>query len=210
MYKVIASGSKGNAILYNNSILVDCGIPFSMLKPYLYDIQLVLLTHKHGDHFNESTLNKLVYERPTLRIGCCEWFDDLKYKNVDNYKIGSIYNYEKFLISPVKLYHDVPNCGYRIFICDGKSGEYKIFHATDTEHLKGIEAKNYDIYAIESNYDEDSIETIIKNKISNGQYAYEKGAINSHLSEQQARDFIFKNAGENYEVVRLHETSLVK
>ena len=39
-----------------------------------------------------------------------------------------------------------------------------------------------------------------------GGFAHQKGAINSHLSEQQARDFIFKNAGENYKVVRLHES----
>ena len=40
---------------------------------------------------------------------------------------------------PIKLYHDVPNCGYRIFINDKK-----IIYMTDTKTLEGITAKNYD------------------------------------------------------------------
>lgn len=207
MYKVISSGSEGNAVIYNGSILVDCGVSFSALKPNLYNIQIVLLTHEHKDHINILTLKRLISERPTLRIGCCEWM--LKYveglKNIDVLKVGSTYNYGSFLISPIKLYHDVPNCGYRILICNGKGDEYKILHATDTAHLEGISASNYNLYAIEHNYDEDTINDNIRGKELNGRFAYEKGTINSHLSEQQARDFIFKNKGEHSKVLRLHE-----
>ena len=69
-YKIIATGSKGNAILYHNCILVDCGVPFTLLKPYYKDIKLVLLTHIHGDHFNIQTIKKLAFERPSIRFGC--------------------------------------------------------------------------------------------------------------------------------------------
>jgi L-ascorbate metabolism protein UlaG (beta-lactamase superfamily) len=204
MYKIVSSNSKGNAVIYHNSILVDCGVPFSHLKPYLYDIQIVLLTHKHNDHFNVKTLCKLLDERPTLRIGCPNHMgkslESVRSKNIDFYNIGSIYDYGIFKVSPVKLYHDVPNCGYRIF-----KDDYKIFHATDTAHLNGIEAKNYDLYAIEHNYDEETIEETIRIKREKGQFSYEKGAINTHLSEQQARDFIYNNKGENYQILRLHE-----
>nr|WP_320022061.1 MBL fold metallo-hydrolase [uncultured Draconibacterium sp.] len=204
MYQVISSSSKGNAVLYHDSILLDCGVPFVLLKPYLYDIQLVLLTHIHGDHFNLATIAKLVFERPTLRIGCGEWLaDKLDFvKNLDVYEIGEVYDYGSFQISPVKLYHDVPNCGYRIF-----KDSTKIFHATDTSHLEGITAKNYDLYTIEHNYNEDTVWGIIKEQEDAGQFAHERGSINSHLSEQQARDFIFKNRGEHSQVVRLHESS---
>ena len=98
------------------------------------------------------------------------------------------------------MYHDVENCGYRIF-----SYGKKIFHATDTAHLQGIEAKGYDLYAIEHNYCEEEIEEIIRKKKALGQYSYEIGAINSHLSEQQARDFIYKNKVGNCQILRLHE-----
>ena len=203
MYKVISSGSEGNAILYHNSILVDCGVSFAALKPFIYNIQLVLLTHEHKDHFNLKTIEKLLFERPSLRIGCCNWID-IQGRNIDRYEIGEVYNYGKFSVSPVKLYHDVPNCGYRIF-----KDNVKVFHATDTAHLNGIEAKGYDLYALECNYNEDTVFESIEKKQLEGKFAYQKGAINSHLSEQQASDFVFKNKGENYQFIRLHESKTV-
>ena len=126
------------------------------------------------------------------------------FRNVDVYEIGKVYDYKLFTISPIKLYHDVPNCGYRI-IKDG----FKIFHATDTAHLNGIEAKGYDIYAIEHNYNEDTVFDQIREKEQNGQFAYEKGAINSLLSVQKASDFIYRNRCERSSVVRLHEHSII-
>ena len=203
MYQVIQSGSKGNAILYLNSILIDCGVSFAAIKPYLYNIRLLLLTHEHGDHFNLSAIKRLAKERPTLRIGCCNWLaGKLDFaKNLDVYNIGSTYNYGAFQISPVQLYHDVPNCGYHIFL-----NETKIFHATDTAHLEGIEARNYDLYAIEHNYNEETIFDIIRETEARGEFAHQKGSMNSHLSEQQARDFIYKNGAAHSQVLRLHES----
>jgi hypothetical protein len=122
-------------------------------------------------------------------------------RNVDVFQIGKEYDYVSFSLVPVKLYHDVPQCGYKIF-----KGGVKIFHATDTAHLDGIQARGYDLYALEHNYDEEAIGQIIAEKEAAGQYCYEKGAVNSHLSEQQARQFIFNNAGDNYEILRLHES----
>lgn len=203
VYQVIHSGSEGNAVLYHEHILVDIGVPFASIKPLLYKIQLVLLTHEHKDHLNIDTLRRLCKERPTVRVGCCEWMlPHLEgIKNVDVFKIGQEYDYVHFSLIPVKLYHDVENCGYKIF----RKG-HKIFHATDSAHLNGIQARGYDVYAIEHSYDEDVIGKIIAEKEAAGQFAYEKGAVNSHLSEQAARQFIFNNAGENYEVLRLHES----
>lgn len=204
MYQVIASGSTGNAVVYHDSIMVDCGLPFSKIEPFMNQLQIVLLTHEHMDHINLSTVQKLAFERPSLRFGCCEWMRHFlpKIKNVDVYEIGKVYDYSTFQISPVKLYHDVLNCGYRIF----KDGT-KIFHATDTGHLEEITAKGYDLYAIESNYNEETIHDMIKAMQDRGEFSHQKGVMNCHLSEQQARDFIFKNRGENSKVLRLHETS---
>lgn len=203
-YKVISSGSHGNAILYD-SILIDIGIPFNKIKPYINDIGLVLLTHEHLDHININTLKNLQFERPSLRIGCCNWMLDYVegLKNIDVFEVGKYYNYDNFTISPVLLYHDIPNCGYRISI-DG----FQIFHATDTAHLEGIEAHNYDLYAIEHNYNEDTINEIIDYKKKNGRFCHEIGAVNTHLSEQQAGNFIFNNVDPNhkYEVLMLHES----
>lgn len=203
MVNVLASGSKGNAVIYGKSILVDCGVPFALIKPYLKEIQLILLTHEHGDHLNVATLKKIISERPALRVGCCEWLKDkLDFvKNLDIYQIGSLYDYGMVKISPIQLYHDVPNCGYRLFF-----DMMKIIHATDTAHLEGITALEYDVYAIEHNYDEDTVFESIKAIEADGGYAHQRGSINSHLSDQQATEFIWKNKGKKEPlIVRLHE-----
>jgi len=202
MHSIIASGSTGNSVVYHNSIMVDCGIPFNLLTRIINNLQLVLLTHKHSDHLNLSTIKKLAFERPSLRFGCCEWMvEHLEgIKNVDVYEIGKIYDYGQFQISPVKLYHDVENCGYRIF----KDGT-KIFHATDTCTLDGISAKEYDLYALEHNYDEETVWDNIKAIEDSGGFAHQRGAINSHLSEQQAKEFFFRNMKESSKLIRLHE-----
>lgn len=204
MYNIIFTGSKGNSILYFNRIVVDIGVPFSSLKPYLYDIQIVLLTHVHGDHFNLGTLKKLAFERPSLRIGCGQHMVEYLegFKNVDVYEPGKIYDYGSFKVSPIILYHDVPNFGYRLF-----QDDKKILHATDTVHMEGISAKGYNLYCLESNFDEETVYEIIREVESRGEYAHQKRAINSHLSFQQANDFFFKNKGENSVLVRLHESS---
>jgi len=204
MYQVVSSGSKGNCVIYHNTIAVDMGVPYKTIATYKNSLQLVLLTHVHGDHLNLSTIKKLAFERPTLRFACGEFLKKhlQGIKNIDVIEVGKIYDYGSFKISPIQLYHDVPNFGYRIF-----KDETKIIHATDTAHLEGITAKDYDLYCIESNYNEDTIFDSIERKKENGEFAYQVGAIKSHLGEQQARDFIFKNRGAHSKVVRLHESS---
>lgn len=70
---VISTGSKGNAVLLNYWLLVDCGVPFKALAGAYPALRLVLLTHIHGDHFNRTTLAALAHERPTLRFGAGSW-----------------------------------------------------------------------------------------------------------------------------------------
>lgn len=203
MYNVIATGSTGNSVLYLNSILIDIGIPYSRLKPHVKDIQIVLLTHAHGDHINIKTLQRLQKERPSLRIGCGEWM--LPHlggiTGVDVFEIGKLYDYGQFKISPFKLYHDVPNCGYRIF-----KDETKIFHATDTKTLEGITAQGYDLYCIEANYSEPIAQQMIEQAREKGEFTHIIGSINSHLSEEQCNDFYYKNKSEKSKLIRLHET----
>ena len=191
-------------MIYFNHVLVDCGVTFSTIKPYLKDIALILISHEHGDHLNISTLKKIQFERPSIRIGCGEFLKEklTGLRNVDILAAGKIYDYGKFKVSPIMLYHDVENFGFRIF-----KDNTKIIHATDTTHLQGITAKNYAIYALEANYDEDTVWDTIFKKEGNGEYAHQRGAINSHLSLQQAQNFVLKNAGDSYEFVRLHESS---
>ena len=202
--KVISSGSEGNAVIYNNAIMVDCGVSFKALEAVKRSLKIVLLTHKHSDHLKIRTLQRLQAERPTLRIACGDFLlEELPcIKNIDVLQVGKIYDYGAFKVSPVKLYHDVPNFGWRIFIPNGQ----KIFHATDTVHLEGITAKGYDLYAIEHNYCEEYIQQAIEEARANGEYTHAYGNINTHLSIQQARAFIEANRKESSEVLELHKS----
>ena len=204
MYKIISSGSDGNAVLYFDNILVDCGVPYSLLSDYVSRLSIVLLTHVHGDHLNLSTIQRLSFERPSLRFGCgAHLVGVIKdvVKNVDVYDVGTYYNYGSFKVCPVLLYHDVLNFGYRII-----KGEKKVFHATDTSTLEGISAKGYDVYSLEANYDEDRVFDVIREKEMYGGYAHQRGAMNSHLSIQQAQNFVLQNAGRDYKFLCLHQS----
>lgn len=204
MYNIISSGSKGNAIVYHGSILVDCGVSFRTLKPYISQLQIVLLTHQHNDHLNLKTLSILQQERPTLRIGTPAYLLPLlpELNNIDVYEIGEIYNYGTFKISTVKAYHDVPNVGYRIF-----KGNHKTLHITDTAHLEGITAKDYDLYAIEHNYCEEKLNAEKENSIHTGVFSHAFGSEKTHLSKQQAETFIIANAKPTSQIIELHKSS---
>ena len=205
-YKIISSCSTGNAVILRDIILIDCGVTFKKLQKYYKQLKIVLLTHIHSDHFKKETIKRLAQERPTLRFACCEWLltslleCGVLRKNIDILQIGTKYNYKIFKIIPVKLYHDVSQCGYRILF-----DNYKVIYITDTRTVEGISAKNYDLYLVEANYDEDEIKERIKQKQQECKYVYEFRAKENHLSKQQASEFLLNNMGENSEYVFMHE-----
>lgn len=203
---IISTGSQGNAVVVNNHILIDCGVTFKALKNVYKDLQIVLCTHIHTDHFKPQTLKRLAKERPTLRFGCCQWLvkplvdAGIPKQSIDVYEIGKIYDYKAFKVSPIKLYHNVPNCGYRIFA----NGE-KAIYATDTEHLQGITAKDYDLYMIEANYTDEDLQERINAKLEAGEYSYELNVASRHLSHEQASEWLMKNMSFHSEYVFLHQ-----
>lgn len=206
IYKIIATGSSGNAVVLNDNILIDCGVSLKALSDVKKHINLVLLTHIHSDHFNKSTIRQLARDRPILRFACCEWLvsDLLDYnvseRNIDVMEVGKTYNYGAFKVSPVKLYHDVPQCGWRVFI-----GDKKAIYMTDTATLDGITAKDYDLYLIEANYSEAELQERIRLKEEVGEYVYEYRVPHTHLSKEQADKWLLENMGEHSGYVYLHQ-----
>lgn len=209
-YDILATGSTGNAVVINGEILIDCGVPYKTLERsgYVKDLRLVLLTHRHSDHFKPSTARRLHDERPALRWGCCEWMvGPLSEAGVDKsvidvYEPGCAQAYVSFSFVPVPLVHDVPNCGYKLNIGGGR---YFIFYATDAATLDGIEARNYDLYLIEANHTRAEIEARIEDKLSRGEFAYEYRAAQNHLSQEQAMDWLSKNMGPKSKYLFLHQ-----
>ena len=208
-YQVIATGSSGNAVVLANGILIDCGVSLVKIKAALQDdfrnIKIVLLTHQHTDHFQATTIRNLAAERPTLRFACCHWLVQrlldcgVLPDNIDCLTIGKSYDYGAFQVSPIRLYHDVDNCGWRIFL----NGE-KAIYMTDTSTLDGISARNYDLYLVEANYTEEEIAQRIREKQQAGFYVYEYRVLQTHLSKEQADKWLLENLGERSEIVYLH------
>lgn len=212
-YDILATGSSGNAVVINGEILIDCGVSTKKLRErgYIKSLKLVLLTHEHTDHFNAATARALHQERPALRWGCCEWMvAPLLKAGVSKFSIDVLSPYEDAddarlykglaIIHPSFIPHDVPNCAWHIF-----NGKETLFYATDTSTIDSVEAKNYDIYLIEANHTRAEIEARIAEKQARGEFAYETRAAQNHLSQEQALDWLARNAGPNSRYVFLHQ-----
>lgn len=206
-YKILNSGSDGNGLIIEDAILIDCGITFKKLKDDYKKFKIILLTHCHQDHFNKSTIKRLAKEKPALRFACCEWLVKnlvdlgIKKKNIDVFKLGKIYDYRDFKVIPVKLYHDVPQCGYKL-----KINGNKLIYATDTNKIDHIIAKNYDYYFIEGNYyNEEELDKRKLEKLSKGEYYYEDRVKDTHLSKVQATEWLMENMGNKSKYIWMHE-----
>ena len=213
-FDVIATGSTGNAVIINGNVMIDCGVPFKSLEPVKRELKLVLLTHSHGDHFNPSTVRALHRERPALRWGCCEWMvGPLLDAGVDK-RVIDVYDHDlqAFLmygpsisIRPHRLIHDVPNCGYHIIFTPEHGPRERLFYATDTATLDGVEASGYDLYMIEANHTKEELEARVRAKREAGEYAYEVRAAANHLSQEQALDWLYRQMGPKSRYVFLHQ-----
>lgn len=207
-YNIISTGSKGNAVVINDRILIDCGVPFKALESVKKDLRLVLLTHVHSDHFNPRTVRALHKERPTLRWGCCEWMvgplleAGVDKRRIDVYQPSLFCEYNGICtLTPEPLTHNVPNCGYHISDWECK----RLFYATDTGTLDGIEASGYDLYMVEANHTRAELEARIEAKKAAGEFAYEWAASKNHLSQEQAEDWLYQQMGPNSQYVFLHQ-----
>lgn len=204
-YQVLSTGSAGNAVVLGRAVLVDCGVPYKAVEPFIRDIKLVLLTHIHGDHFKASTIRKIAQERPLVRFGACEWLikplvdAGVPARQIDILKTDYQYDYRICKVVPLPLVHDVPNCGYKLHFPGGKA-----IYATDTVNLNGISAKDYDLYMIEANYEDEEIRQRIEDKKANGQYIYERRVLKTHLSKAKCDDWIYQMAGPMSEILYLH------
>lgn len=208
-HDILASGSSGNAVVINGEILIDCGVPYKTLEQsgYIKNLKLVLLTHVHGDHFKTATVRRLHQERPALRWGCCEWMvKPLMEAGVDK-RIDLFIPGETGIqykdgpgIEADAIPHDVPNCCWHI-----SYGYDRLFYATDCSTLDCVTAKDYSTYMLEANHIRSEIEARIAEKQSRGEFAYESRAAQNHLSQEQALEWLARNAGPQSRYIFLHQ-----
>lgn len=205
-FDVLASGSSGNCVILNGNIALDMGVPYKTIAPYAKDLKLVFVSHEHGDHFKASTIRALAAERPTLRFCGGEWMikwfvaAGVPLRNIDVLELGKRYDYGEFQIKPVELFHDVPNYGLKVFTEDEKA-----IYIVDTGYVDSVEAKGFDLYLLEANHTQEEIDARIREKQASGEFAYEYRAAQNHLSQEQAMDWLARNAGPNSRYVFLHK-----
>lgn len=205
-YEIIQTGSTGNCTVLENILALDMGVAFKKVAPYMRDLQLVFVSHEHGDHFKESTIRNLARSRPMLRF-CGGEFLVQKFldagvspRNIDILEIGTTYDYGVFKIEPIPLNHDVPNFGLRVFM----KGQ-KAVYIVDTGHLEGVEARGYDLYLVEANHTTAEIEARAAEKLSAGEYSYEIRAAENHLSYEQTIEWLTENMDSRGIWVPMHQ-----
>lgn len=172
-----------------DTLMIDLGLSYTKTLPNLRDItgiidevEFILLTHQHGDHFKSDTIRKISVYHENIKFVCGEWLREKLLKiGVESDRIiivelGKVYQLGEYKISPVMAYHDVENCGYRIM----KDG-WKHLHITDTHTLDGIEAVGYQSASIECNHHYETALELIEKAKEDGEFSHLKGALNSHL-----------------------------
>lgn len=209
IYEELFSGSDGNCYIYNDDLMIDMGLSYKKVKPYIKNIKILMLSHCHSDHFNIKTIKSVIDNYPLIHIICGKWLvqdlveNNIPKKNIWVLETNKKYNLGKYTIELVETIHDVPNCAFKIKI--NKTG-YKIFHATDLGNLDNITAKNYDLYCIEANYKEELLKKHRREKDENYEYDYTYRVENKHLSYEQAMDFLVTNMGNNSVFNLLHKS----
>lgn len=47
-FEILKTGSDGNSIILGDNILLDVGVSYRMIKPYLKDIKMIFISHRHS------------------------------------------------------------------------------------------------------------------------------------------------------------------
>lgn len=204
--RILSSGSGGNCTIINNRIAIDAGLPYKQIAPYADGLEVVLLTHRHSDHLRASAVRGLA-KRSERLFGTPDYLvEEVRNMGVTDAQTVSVnagdeIRFDNFMVIPFRLKHDVPNQGYKIHFDSGE----KIFFATDTGSLDGIEAPNYDLYLVEANYTEADIRRRIWEKEVEGVYCYEYKARRNHLSKEACDAWLYSQMGSRSRYVYMHQ-----
>jgi phosphoribosyl 1,2-cyclic phosphodiesterase len=171
-FHVLASGSSGNcSVLEINgfAILIDLGLGPRQLagrcreKPPLWErIGAALLTHTHGDHWNENTLRHLVQRRIPLychpeHAALAQWSDTFTALTqaglVQHYAVGETLTlHGACRCAPLELKHDGGmTCGFRF-----EGAAWALAYAADLgswDRTLAGRLADVDVLALEFNHD---------------------------------------------------------
>ena len=199
-YNIISSSSKGNCIVVEDFLALDVGVSYSKIKKYLNKIKLIFISHIHKDHLLPSTIKQIAYNYPTIKFitgsrGVVEklFENGVNKKNIYFMKENKWYSLGilDFRLEP--LVHDADNYCIKVKF---NTIDKKMIYIVDTANVNNIEAKNYDLYLIESNYRKDILQKHIEECEDESKLYYLDRVPKTHLSNEQANGFLIENMGE--------------
>lgn len=203
-YKVIASGSTGNAVRIEN-LMIDCGITYKKMEEELAKCDALFITHIHNDHFKSPTMRKIKKMFPNIKIFTN--FDVQKQKNelIEEDSVldyGECFKCGDLLVETFKGYHDVPTQGLKI-----KKGDLDILYLTDTYKIPGaIKNDKFDYFFLEANYDDQMIMELAESESKHSFDAY-LNSTTRHLSKQSCRGYFYAHRKSNQsELIELHKS----
>jgi hypothetical protein len=204
---IVASGSSGNAIILENGICLDMGIPYKKIKPYLKDIKIIFISHLHSDHCLNSCIKKIALEKPNIKfitnqVNAPHLVElGVAKKNVFALELEKWYDIGLCKVRLEYLIHDKSNCALKI-----DQNGYKLIYIVDTASVDHIEAKDYDYALIEANYlDEEELNRKIEEDKLENRFSHYERVKNTHLSQLSAINWLQKNNIVNYTFIHEHK-----
>lgn len=202
-YEIIHSGSSGNfnkithtdLTGYKITFATDFGKPFKHLEKYLYDVDVILVSHVHGDHYQPATYKQIREAFPNIIvIGNDDVNNRIKADGLpeldyvvnagDGIQIGDVY------IRAFENEHGTPEmpvdcCGWILY-----DGQTNILYSTDmstTLHYQQYLNKHnlkVDTILLEANYDPNIVGFIEDLNIHSGYSIFNNGS-ERHMSKEE-------------------------
>lgn len=211
--------SKGNSLLIDDKIMIDMGLPYKYIGKKLEQAELILITHRHGDHINIPALRKLDKLKPwkLKNVLYCNRDVAEKIENSHNSKFDFVVPQDHIIsdhdsfqfeseddiydIDTFPCVHDVENQGFVIT----KNNEEHLLFATDTSTIEFAPMHiKYDYIMLEGNYDEDILNDTIQ--FGSDDQVYRASQNLRHLSIQDYEQFVKNQGTDNCISIQLHES----
>ncbi len=197
---VLASGSKGNAILIHDEIggvLIDAGLRYNEMLKRLKDarikpeiIKAVCVTHAHSDHVAE--LERIVHKfniAVYISEPACQWIIDYKIprKQLNTFNAGDCFFVGSYNIQPFSVSHDADGTtGFTITSKHSRVGIATDLGIADDSVIGALKGCN--TIMLESNYDESLLRQSSRPQVLKNRISGDKG----HLSNKQCAEALQK------------------
>lgn len=207
---VAASGSKGNAVMFDN-VLIDCGVPYKRVQKLLRYVDYIFISHRHGDHINLATLETINKQWPKIKVltnaDVLQFIEERGSKAKAELFPTSGLRYKKHGVTKLwrtmELSHSVPNNGFECMSINEEGIKSFHLHITDTKIAPTTKVK-YDTVFCEVNYYVDWYEENKAKALEAGKYFNYHST--EHLSDLVAYPFIYNTTHNASLILEGHQS----